>query len=119
MWGMAAHLTDPLIQGLAAYYSAQTPVPGTPGDPTDIAAGEKIFQEGIAARGVPPCQGCHGQHAEGMATIPRLAGQHREYIVEQLENFASNARANEIMHENSKNLTADEIRQVTAYLTAQ
>ncbi len=119
MWGMAAHLSDPLIHGIALYYAAQAPVRGTPGDPTEIAAGKKIFQEGISDRGVPPCQGCHGEHAEGMGTIPRLAGQHREYLVEQLQNFASNARANEIMHENSKPLTADDIRLVTAYIAAQ
>jgi cytochrome c553 len=117
MWGMAAHLSDPLIHGIAGYYAAQPPVPGTPGEPAEMAAGKKIFQEGIS--GVPPCQSCHGEHAEGMGTIPRLAGQHPEYLIEQLQNFASNARANEIMHANSKPLTADEIHQVTAYIAAQ
>jgi cytochrome c553 len=119
MWGMAAHLSDPLIHGLAAYYAAQTPAQGRPGDPAQVAAGKKIFQAGISDRQVPPCQTCHGEHAEGMAAFPRLAGQHREYLVEQLQNFASNARENEVMHENSKNLTAEEIRQVTAFLAAQ
>jgi cytochrome c553 len=33
-----------------------------------------------------------------------------------LEAFASMARANEIMHENSKDLTPDQISEVTAYL---
>jgi cytochrome c553 len=97
MWGMAAHL----------------------GDPADMAAGKTIFVDGIADRDVPACQACHGDHAEGMDTVPRLAGQHRGYLTEQLENFASKARDNEIMHENSKNLSADEIRQITAYLAAQ
>jgi cytochrome c553 len=119
MWGMAAHLSDPLIHGIALYYAAQIPVSGTRGDPAEMAAGKKIFQEGISNRGVPPCQGCHGEHAEGMGPIPRLAGQHRDYLIEQLQNFASNARANEIMHENSKPLTADDIRQVTVYIAAQ
>ncbi len=119
MWGMAAHLSDPMIHGLAAYFAAQLPAPGELADPAEIAAGQKIFREGISAQNVPACQGCHGEHAEGMDAIPRLAGQHREYLVEQLQNFTSNARANEIMHENSKNLTPDEIRQVTAFLAAQ
>lgn len=117
MWGMAAHLSDPLIHGIALYYAAQLPVPGTPRDPAEMAAGKKIFQEGIA--GVPPCQSCHGEHAEGMGPIPRLAGQHRDYLVEQLQNFASNARANEIMHANSKPLTRDEILAVTTYIAAE
>jgi cytochrome c553 len=119
MWGMAAHLSDPLIHALAAYFAVQLPAPGELGDPAEMAAGQKIFQEGIPAQNVPPCQGCHGEHAEGMDAVPRLAGQHREYLTEQLQNFASNARTNEIMHENSKNLTPDEIRQVTAFLAGQ
>ena len=119
MWGMAAKLTDQTIAGVAAYYSAQTPAVGAPGDPADMAAGKKIFEQGIEARDVPACMGCHGEHAEGNGPIPRLAGQHRDYIAEQLTNFASNARANEIMHENSKNLTPDEIRAVAAYVAAQ
>ena len=116
MWGMAAHLTDPLIHGIAAYYSGQTPAAGTARDPAEIAAGKKIFEEGIADRNVPACQSCHGEKGQGLETIPRLADQHFDYLAEQLTNFASNARANEIMHENSKNLTPEEIRQVTAYL---
>ena len=59
---------------------------------------------------------CHGEKAEGNSTIPRLAGQHRAYIERQLEAFASNARANEIMHETSKDLTADQIRDIAAYV---
>ncbi|HLZ68229.1 MAG TPA: c-type cytochrome [Aliidongia sp.] len=119
MWGMAAHLSDPLIQGLAAYFAAQSPVPGTPGDPADMAAGQKIFVEGLPERDVPACQACHGEHAEGMETIPRLAGQHRDYLTEQLVNFASNARVNEVMHANSKPMSPVEIREITAFLAAQ
>ena len=119
MWGMAAHLSDPLIQGIAAYYAAQSPASGTAGDPADVAAGQKIFVEGLPERDVPACQACHGEHAEGMETIPRLAGQHREYLAEQLVNFASNARANEVMHANSAPLGPVEIREITAFLATQ
>jgi cytochrome c553 len=119
MWGMAAKLTDETIAGVAAYYASQAPAPGQAGDPREMAAGKKLYDEGIDARNVPACMGCHGEHAEGNASIPRLASQHREYLEEQLGNFASNARANEIMHENSKNLTPEEVRAVAAYLAAQ
>jgi cytochrome c553 len=119
MWGMAARLSDPTIDGLAAFYAKQPPAPGTPGGQAEMAAGEKIFREGIAATEVPACMTCHGEKAEGNALFPRLAGQHRSYLERQLAAFASNARANEIMHANSKNLTADQISQVAAFLTAQ
>jgi cytochrome c553 len=39
-----------------------------------------------------------------MARFPRLAGQHQAYLARQLKAFASVARANEMMRENSKNL---------------
>jgi cytochrome c553 len=119
MWGMAAKLDDETIDGLAASYSEMPPAAGTPGDPAEIAAGEKIYMEGIPARDVPACITCHAEKAEGAGAIPRLAGQQRGYLERQLSAFASNARANEIMHENSKNLTPEEISQVAAYLAAQ
>jgi cytochrome c553 len=119
MWGMAARLTDPTIDGLAAYYSAQPPIHGAPSDSAEMAAGKKIFDEGIPASNVPACAACHGEQAQGAGAIPRLAGQHRSYLERQLDAFSSNARANEIMHENSKNLTAQQISQVTAFLSAQ
>jgi cytochrome c553 len=119
MWGMAARLSDAMIEGIAEYYSQQPPVPGTPDNSRMADAGRKIYTEGIASRSVPPCKACHGDHGQGNGTIPRLAGQHTAYIERQLEAFASNARANEVMHENSKNLTAEQIHEVAAYLRTQ
>jgi cytochrome c553 len=119
MWGMAARLSDPTIDGIAAYYASQAPVAGDPSASPEIAAGKKIFTEGIPSESVPACMACHGQKAEGNGPIPRLAGQHQAYLARQLEAFASMARANEIMHENSKELTPEQISEVTAYLATQ
>jgi cytochrome c553 len=117
MWGMAAKLSDSTIAGLAAVYAAKTPAVGTPATSPDVDAGKKIFADGVPDKDVPACGACHGDHGEGNGAIPRLAGQHRAYVEEQLRNFSSNARANEIMHENTKNLTEDQIRQVSALLS--
>lgn len=119
MWGMAARLSDPTIAAIAAYYAAQTPVPGEPASSPEITAGKTIFTQGIPSQSVPACMACHGDKAQGNGPIPRLAGQHRAYLARQLEAFASNARANVIMHQNSKNLTAQQIDAVTAYLATQ
>jgi cytochrome c553 len=116
MWGMAATLSDATIDGVATYFSSQPPVPGSPGDAALVAQGEKIYKDGLADQKVPACASCHGASGEGAATIPRLAGQHPGYIAEQLDNFISMARANEIMHENSKNLTQQEVEQLAAYV---
>ena len=119
MWGMAAQLTDAAITEIAAYYASQRPAPGKPAGRGETAAGKKIYQEGIPAQQVPPCQSCHGDKAAGNGPFPRLARQHRPYLERQLAAFISNARANEIMHENSKNLTALQISQIAAFLSAQ
>ncbi len=116
MWGMAARLSDPTIDAIATYYASQTPVAGEPSASPETAAGKKIFTEGIPSESVPACMSCHGEKAEGNGPIPRLAGQHQAYLARQLEAFASMARANEIMHENSKDLTFGQISEVTAYL---
>jgi len=117
MWGMAAKLDDATIEGLADYYSSQPVAPGEPSTSADVAAGKKIFEEGVTARDVPACSGCHGDQAQGGDAFPRLAGQHPQYIARQLAAFSSNARANEIMHQNSKNLNEEEMRQLAAYLS--
>jgi len=119
MWGMAAQLTDAAITEIAAYYAAQPPAPGKAAGRDETAAGKKIFEEGIPAQQVPPCQSCHGDKAAGNGPFPRLAGQHRPYLERQLAAFISNARANEIMHANAKDLTALQISQIAAFLSGQ
>ncbi len=119
MWGMAAQLTDRTIADIAAYFAAQPPAPGKPADPAEVAAGKKIYEEGIAAQQVPACQTCHMKNAEGNAVFPRLAGQHRSYLEKQLEVFATGLRANPIMHENARNLSALQISQVAAFLSSR
>jgi len=118
MWGMAAHLDDGAIKGLADYFSRQPAIPGPPVDEPTAAEAKAIFTNGIDARGVPACVGCHGEKAEGQSTIPRLAGQHRGYLADQLRLFRSNDRANETMHENALNLSDREIEALALYLSS-
>jgi len=118
MWGMAAQLPDTAIDQIAKYFSQQTPPPGVRADPAEVAAGKKIFEEGIPAQDVPPCSACHGDKAQGNQVFPRLAGQRRSYLEKQLEAFTSNLRENEIMHENARHLSARQISEVTAYLSS-
>ncbi len=119
MWGMAAQLTDATVKDIATYFAAQPPAHGTPADPAEVAAGKKIFEEGVPAQTVPACQSCHMPNAIGNGPFPRLAGQHRRYLERQLEVFATNLRANEIMHGTAQALTALQISQLAAFLSAQ
>lgn len=119
MWGMAAQLTDATIKEMAAYFAAQPPAAGVPAGAAEIAAGKKIYEEGVPAQSVPACQSCHTPTAAGNGPFPRLAGQHRRYLEKQLEVFATNMRANEIMHATAQTLTALQISQLAAFLSAK
>lgn len=119
MWGMAAHLSNAMIEGVATYFSTQPPVAGLPDASPEAAAGAKIYANGITSEKVPACAGCHGPKAAGLGPIPRLAGQHSDYIVRQLAAFASNARDNPIMHANAKGLTPEQINELAAFLRTQ
>ncbi|HET7342397.1 MAG TPA: c-type cytochrome [Methylomirabilota bacterium] len=119
MWGMAAQLTDPTIKEISKYFSTQpAPVPPQAGA-AEIAAGKKIFEEGVPTQSVPPCQSCHMPNAHGNGPFPRLAGQHRQYLEKQLEVFAAGVRANEMMHATAQTLTALQISQLAAFLSSQ
>lgn len=115
MWGMAAQLDDALIADLAKYFAAQPPTAPQSGGALS-AEGEKIFRSGAAADGVPPCQACHGAHGEGTGVVPRIAGQHADYLKKQLEAFRSTLRENAVMHANTTNMTDREIEAVVSYL---
>jgi len=118
MWGMAAQLTDDTIKQMAEYFAKQPAPRGASADKAEVAAGEKIYKEGIEKQDVPACMTCHGDKAQGNELFPRLAGQRRNYLEKQLEAFSAQLRANEIMHENSKKLTARQISEIAAYLSS-
>ena len=116
MWGMASQLNEATISALASYFAAQSAAPGEPGNPTLIAQGKRLFEEGVPARQIPPCASCHGPHAEGMAIFPRLAGQHAPYLLKQLLVIQSALRTAPVMHGVVKELTRDQMQALVAYL---
>jgi cytochrome c553 len=116
MWGMASQLSDASISALAGYFAAQPAAPGKGGSSPLIAQGKRLFEEGVPARQIPPCASCHGAHAEGMATFPRLAGQHAPYLLKQLLVIQSVLRTAPVMHGVIKDLTKDQMQAVVAYL---
>ena len=116
MWGMASQLNDATISALATYFAAQPAAPGKPGNPVLIAQGKSLFEEGVPARQIPPCATCHGARAQGMATFPRLAGQHAPYLLKQLLVIQSALRTAPVMHGVVKDLTKDQMQALVAYL---
>ena len=120
MWGMASQLSDATIQGLADYYAAQKPSPGTAGATALVAEGRNIYEQGIPSKKVQACGACHGANAEGAQVFPRLAGQHVEYLIAQLEGFKTGTRSNApIMINEVRDLTAAELRAVATYAASK
>jgi len=118
MWGLASQLDDKMISALAAYYAAQHPARGQPGNATLVAKGKLIFEKGIPDEGIPACNVCHGANAEGKAIFPRLAGQHAPYLLKQILLIQNALRVAPVMHGLIKNLTRDEMLAVTTYLAS-
>lgn len=62
------------------------------------------------------CFLCHGAQGESTSEIfPRLAGQHAEYVVKQLEAFKSGARKSTAMADMVAKLTSDEMLALGKY----
>lgn len=118
MWGMASGLSNATIDALAKYFSNQKAAPGTPHAPAKVAEGDKIYHHGIASQGVPPCAACHGADALGNRHFPRLAGQHAEYIMKQLNSFRTNMRDVAIMHAICTTLHPKQDKAVADYLAS-
>jgi len=121
MWGLSSHLTDDQIKGLATYFSQLPPTAGNVdhyGTPESVGRGRVIFEQGIAAESVPACATCHGAHAEGSDQFPRLAGQHADYLVKQLNVFQNTDQRPDgvAMKVITHNLSPDNITSVAAYL---
>ncbi len=119
MWGMAGNLNEAVINSLGEYYAAQKPGPGRRRDAAQIARGKEIYEHGVESAAVPPCFACHGPGAEGGGNYPRLAGQHAQYVLKQLNSFQNNMRDVAIMHGVAQGLKLAEMRAVAAYLQAQ
>ena len=116
----AANLSPADMEDLGAYFGSQTNT-GLEADPSYWKAGEKLYRSGDKARDIPACMACHGPTGYGNepAKFPALRGQHSVYVVKQLTDYASGARAtgpNGIMPTIAKRLTADDMRNVASYL---
>lgn len=118
MWGLSRVLTDTQIDGLAAYFHAQTPRPNPAGGGTLTDAGKAIFNDGLPDQHVPACVSCHGANAEGHDQFPRLAGQHADYVVKQLIVFQRSDERPEgaVMKVVAHELRPAQIAEIAAYV---
>lgn len=109
---VAAKLSRQDMFDLAAFFSAQKRLP-TPfnSDPVKAAKGKAKADETL-------CTMCHLGGFMGQNEIPRVAGQHYEYIVKQLQNFKARRRTNDAgnMTSVANTLSDDDIENLANYL---
>lgn len=119
---IAATLDPNDFQVLGDYFGTQKPTSGAVLDEKMAKIGEKLYLNGDERRGVPACGGCHYLDGGGYWACPRVVGQHREYLIEQMRNYQKDIRRTEfsyVMREVAKRLTDDEIRAVAEFLAGQ
>lgn len=103
---LVTDLSNQDMLDLSAYYASLTP-PADPGaepapvDATLAERGEQLYLAGDPAKGIPPCQGCHGIDANGhadalrtdrdghtpYASYPALRGQQSIYLQTKLAEY--------------------------------
>ncbi len=120
-----AHVLSPaMIAALATSFRSFNPAPLGGGPKHQIAAGKKIFEDGVPDANVAACAACHGPDATGKGLVPRLAGQLYPYLVKELTNWGKergqipgHADTSFIMAPVAHSLTRPEVEAVAAYLS--
>jgi cytochrome c553 len=97
MSGFAGSMSDEDMRNVAYWLASQKANTGAATDAELVRLGERIYRGGIADRQIAACAGCHSPNGAGIpAQNPRLSGQHAEYTADQLRQFRSGARKNNI-----------------------
>ncbi len=78
----------------------------------DLAKGEAGF--------TAVCAACHGADGNsGTPENPKLAGQHPQYLVKQLQEFKSGKRNNAVMKGMASTLSDDDMRNIAYWVTSK
>lgn len=115
MGPLAMTLSAQEIDLLANYYAKQQSRKNSSfqADPALSSKGKQL----VAAGG---CIACHGEHLMGHEQFPRLAGQGVDYLIAQLDAFASGKRSEPsgAMKAVTSTLSPDDRRAIAHYLAA-
>jgi len=122
MNAMSQIISDAELLDISAYFASQQQMSG--GGKSGNAIGQNLFTKGDMARGVLPCESCHGVNGKGQAPdvsdFPVIGGQNQAYLKAQLQNWRSGARSNSaggVMNKVAKALTDAEIQALSEYIS--
>ncbi|MEQ1589407.1 MAG: c-type cytochrome [Gallionella sp.] len=122
MNAMSQTISDAELLDVSAFFASQKQMKGN--GRGDNAIAKNLFLKGDATRGVIACVTCHGESGKGQSPsefgFPVIGGQHKSYLVAQLNNWRSGERANSdgnVMNTVTKSLTDAEIEALAEYLS--
>ena len=124
MFNVARVLSPAMVTALAAHFSDLNaePVRGAPSDL--VAAGRKLYEQGVPGSDVQPCASCHGPDAQGDGAVPRLASQLASYTLKTLTNWseergqdAANPDVSAVMEPIAHGLSQAQMSALAAYLS--
>jgi cytochrome c553 len=112
------------LDAVVGYFAGLPPPPPAP--MTDLGAkaaarAALLVAKGSRADRIPPCVNCHSPHPKRAFDAPWLEAQQPAYLVKQLEEFRSSARANdpdEVMEKIARVLSDDDIAALAQYLAS-
>lgn len=124
---LIAPLSDAYLLELAQYFAQLElpyPPPQVPAvDAAALARGQRLVNQGDAARRLPACVQCHGEKLTGVQPfVPGLLGLPRDYLNGQLGAWRSGQRhavAPDCMAQVAKGLELEEINAISHWLAAQ
>ena len=109
----AEKLSNTDLNDLAAWYASQKlAAPAKKPAPDNVAAGKAITEKNN-------CVACHTATLVGQQHIPRLAGQHYDYLLDQLKQFRASTRGDfdGTMTSAAQALTPADIEVLAQYLS--
>jgi cytochrome c553 len=107
-------------------HAQETPPAASPAaTAAPAAAAAPASVKGNAARGrelTYTCKGCHGvtgyKNAYPNYHVPRLAGQHEQYLINALTGYRDGTRKHPTMQAQAQSFSAQDIADIAAYLAS-
>lgn len=121
---LAASIVTPLLVVTPVFANTEAPAKTAPADAVPAKEAPAKAAKPDLAKGAEKfgavCAACHGADGNsGTPANPKLAGQHPEYLVKQLQEFKSGKRKNAIMAGFAGVLSDEEMRNISYWAASQ
>ncbi|MGL4575680.1 MAG: c-type cytochrome [Burkholderiaceae bacterium] len=107
------------LLGIGLSASAQTAPAPAPSPAPAAAAITPVPTTTNAAYLAANCANCHGTKGQAVGGMPSLAGQSRDYLVKQMQDFRDGKRPATIMHQLAKGYTDEQIVLIAEFFAKQ